>query len=490
MVEASIVVSLVVIFVSVLFYIGMIMYQHSAVSIMANQTASNIAQVYSNTIKDPFTGYIDSQSVYQDITYSTVRDDAQNELIKKKANYLAKYNMRRSRIVSADTSNVDVQIVNKPNELLKSQVVVTITDSYEVPLVSIFGVNNSLTFEATGRADCVDLLEYLNGVPAVGDPEYSNSYNITNSDVCLVTFYENDFGGGLVATVPVYRNMSISSSNKYTHSSMPENPTSSEFEFTSWITEDGEDFTSQTVVANDMIVYGIWQCTVTLDAQGGTVNPTSIKATVNRSANLPTPSRQCYIFKGWYDQKSGGEYYDSSSVIMGNITLYASWKENHDYKNYKVVNGTCVKRAIIYQRCSRCGKERTIEGAYGGHNYRAVSSQDPRGVPCNARVKTTYKCSYCGNSYTGDGQYGTRHTFYSDDPQASSRCDTPIKCNVFYCESTGGKDCGARTMYHVLCSRCGRINDGSYTTKYGKTIKIGYWCGLHGTKKTLPCPWK
>ena len=271
---------------------------------------------------------------------------------------------------------------------------------------------------------------------------------------------------------------------------MPENPTSSEFEFTSWITEDGEDFTSQTVVANDMIVYGIWQCTVTLDAQGGTVNPTSIKATVNRSANLPTPSRQCYIFKGWYDQKSGGEYYDSSSVIMGNITLYASWKENHDYQNYKVVNGTCVKRAIIYQRCSRCGKERTLEGAYGGHNYRAVSSQDPRGVPCNARVKTTYKCSYCGNSYTGDGQYGTRHTFYNDDPQASSRCDTPIKCNVFYCESTGGKDCGARTMYHVLCSRCGRINDGSYTTKYGKTIKIGYWCGLHGTKKTLPCPWK
>lgn len=483
MVEASIVVTLVVIFISVLFYIGMILYQHSAQSTMANQTATNIAQVYGNTIRDPFTGYIDSDSIYQNITYSSIRDEAENEIMLKKANYLAKFNMKRSRIISADTSDVDVQIVKKPNELLKNQVIVTVTDRYDVPLVGIFGVDNSLEFKSTGRADCVDLLEYLNGVQAVGDPEASSSYNITDSDTVLVTFHESTFNDRVVAVVPVYRNMSISSSNKYIHSTVPDGAPSEEFTFNSWRTVDGETFTSQTVVADNLDVYGCYQCVVTLDAQGGEVEPNFVNAIVGESVELPTPTRQCYLFKGWYDQTNGsGEFYDSTTIINDNITLYANWTENHNYKNYKVENGTCVTRGKIYQRCTGCGKERVIDGNYGGHNMKLVSTEDPRGVACNQRVKSTYRCANgCGKESSALGGYGQRHTFFTDDPQKSNRCNRTHSTNVFHCETTNGRDCGARTMYEVCCARCGKVNNGTYTTKDGRVVKKGYWCGKHGT---------
>ena len=129
-VEASIVVTIVVIFISVMLYIGMILYQQSLVSMMANQTASNIAQVYSNSLRDPFTGYVDVDKVYQSVTYSNLKDDAYMDVIKQKADVFSKYRLKSSRMLANESLSVDVQIVKKPNELLKNQIVVTIRDKY------------------------------------------------------------------------------------------------------------------------------------------------------------------------------------------------------------------------------------------------------------------------------------------------------------------------------------------------------------------------
>lgn len=237
-VEASIIVTLVVIFMTIMLYVTMVLYQQTLVSVMARQTASNIAQVYSNSIRDPFTGYIDSDKVYQSATYDDMKTDAYLDAIEQKANVFAKYRLQSSRILPAESTSVEVEIAKKPNELLKSQIIVTIHQSYRIPLIGLFTKDKPVEFAASGRADCVDLLEYLNGVAAIGDPDNSAIQFLPGSDVCLVTFVVDKYSGGFHAAVPVMRGESIMSSNRVSHSTMPAEPVNNGMKFTGWTTED------------------------------------------------------------------------------------------------------------------------------------------------------------------------------------------------------------------------------------------------------------
>ena len=71
---------------------------------------------------------------------------------------------------------------------------------------------------------------------------------------------------------------------------------------------------------------------VTLDANGGSVTPTSAYATFSATSGLglPDTSRDGYTFVGWYTAASGGtkiEGGDTITVTVGQ-TLYAHWTEN------------------------------------------------------------------------------------------------------------------------------------------------------------------
>jgi uncharacterized repeat protein (TIGR02543 family) len=73
--------------------------------------------------------------------------------------------------------------------------------------------------------------------------------------------------------------------------------------------------------------------TVTFDPQGGSVNPTTSVVTFNSTYGQgtngwPTPTRQGYIFDGWYTQVAGGGSLIQSSTTVttaSNHTLYAKW---------------------------------------------------------------------------------------------------------------------------------------------------------------------
>jgi uncharacterized protein (TIGR02145 family)/uncharacterized repeat protein (TIGR02543 family) len=66
--------------------------------------------------------------------------------------------------------------------------------------------------------------------------------------------------------------------------------------------------------------------TITFNARGGTVSPTSGKTGMDgKLDSLPTPTRDEYTFAGWYT-----EYRDGTAVTMGtifntNATVYAQW---------------------------------------------------------------------------------------------------------------------------------------------------------------------
>ena len=137
-VEASIIVTLVFIVISIMLYIGMALYQQTAIATVASRTATNISQVYSNILSDPFTGFVDTENAYQSVTYSNMKTDAYLDVIKQKGNVFAQYRLKKSQIIPAANREVDVQVVNKPNEILKGQIVVTVTDTYDVPLAGFF----------------------------------------------------------------------------------------------------------------------------------------------------------------------------------------------------------------------------------------------------------------------------------------------------------------------------------------------------------------
>ena len=67
------------------------------------------------------------------------------------------------------------------------------------------------------------------------------------------------------------------------------------------------------------------QCTVKLDARGGSVSPSSITANVGGTIKLPQTIRANYSFVGWFTSASGGNQVTSATVINGNMTVYARW---------------------------------------------------------------------------------------------------------------------------------------------------------------------
>ena len=74
------------------------------------------------------------------------------------------------------------------------------------------------------------------------------------------------------------------------------------------------------------------ECTITWNANGGTVDPTSSTYIYDGDqVVLPTPKREGYTFNGWFTASSGGERINDvgkENKPTSNVTYYAHWAEN------------------------------------------------------------------------------------------------------------------------------------------------------------------
>lgn len=123
-------------------------------------------------------------------------------------------------------------------------------------------------------------------------------------------------------------------------------------------------------VTGDLTLTAHWTgntYTVTLDPNGGTVNPATITATYGADLpTMPVPVYPGYAFTGWYDAQTGGKRYgDKTGASTSrydkteNCTLYAQWMScDHSGSTAKP---TCT----IPATCTVCGG--TIEKL--GHNW-------------------------------------------------------------------------------------------------------------------------
>ena len=112
-------------------------------------------------------------------------------------------------------------------------------------------------------------------------------------------------------------------------------PTRGGYDFLGWYTEKdgGEKVTTDTFFTENSTIYAHWQkqaaqeYTVTFDANGGSVNPSSATTKDGKLESLPTPTHGGYDFLGWYTEKDGGEKVITDTVFTKDTTIYAHWQK-------------------------------------------------------------------------------------------------------------------------------------------------------------------
>jgi len=323
MVEASLVMTVVIVVIVTLAYLGLIMYHQTLITSTANQTASNIAQVYSNSGKDPVTGYIDVSNLDNDGMVIKMKNQAYSNVITKKAEWYSRYRLAKGRFLKSDEPKIEVKIENKKGALLRAQVIVTVEVDYELPFVKLLGLESTtIHYKATGRADCYEILDYINTIDAVDKIDVTENYT--------VKFYDRE--NTLLKTVEVMHDMSIADTMKLSNAEQtkfPGDPKQNGQKFYRWKTETGETFTKDTIVTGNMNVFAEYDCVVSFMNYDGTTELSRVFAHRNQpysnSGNSlpagPGESGDNKFYCWWYNNaefKASTKIPDADSI---NVTI-------------------------------------------------------------------------------------------------------------------------------------------------------------------------
>lgn len=117
-----------------------------------------------------------------------------------------------------------------------------------------------------------------------------------------------------------------------------------------WMKEDGEELLDGTyTILSDLTLTASWglnQYTVTLNANGGTVESTSISVTYSKEFTLPTPTRENYTFKGWFDSEGNEATYSGTWTIPHDVTYSAVWDALEMTYTFDANGGTLTETSI------------------------------------------------------------------------------------------------------------------------------------------------
>lgn len=123
------------------------------------------------------------------------------------------------------------------------------------------------------------------------------------------------------------------------------NPTRDGYTFIGWTGTDLTDLTMNVTIPagsyGDREFTANWEAneyTFTLNANGGKVSQTTLKADYDSNYTLPTPTKDYYTFAGWYD---GSTKYDNNTwKKAANVTLTAKWTPISYSITYNLNGGT------------------------------------------------------------------------------------------------------------------------------------------------------
>lgn len=171
-IEASIVISLALAVITALIYLGFTVLQQTSMQVIANETATNVAQIYAAEYKDPVYGYISESEFYKTKLYRNLTNAFTKSLDKvnqKKGEWYSIYRIKKTQLMNYEEPEIDVAIESKPGKIMQKQVVVTITYEISNPFALFWGSNLKAEQTVQGRSDCMDLIDYINFIDTASD---------------------------------------------------------------------------------------------------------------------------------------------------------------------------------------------------------------------------------------------------------------------------------------------------------------------------------
>lgn len=189
-------------------------------------------------------------------------------------------------------------------------------------------------------------------------------------------------------------------------------PSKKYYEFVGWYTEKtgGEEFTLSTKLSGDLELYARWTpiiYTITFDVNGGEPLANSTLNLTHESVNvsLPIPTRNGYVFEGWFDAREGGSKVTSVDQPTSDRVLYAQWTVQsgtephvHNYERTIAKDATCMEAGMAAYICSGCNDQYTEEIPALGHEW--DNGQVTRKASCTEVGIMTYTCRRCGEIHT------------------------------------------------------------------------------------------
>ena len=144
--------------------------------------------------------------------------------------------------------------------------------------------------------------------------------NVNKKDLCTVSFYAGD---ELIFDTKVEKNKNVSK---------PKNPIIEGKTFDAWYTnkELTIEFDFNNKINSDISLYAkfnIKTFNISFNTNGGG-NIESIKVEYNSKFNLPTPSKDGYIFDGWYKEETFVNRFTNDNIVDNDLVLFAKWKVN------------------------------------------------------------------------------------------------------------------------------------------------------------------
>ena len=252
-----------------------------------------------------------------------------------------------------------------------------------------------------------------------------------------------------------------------TYGTLPE-PTRSGYTFNGWYTAatGGTQITADitVVITAAQTLYAQWTAntyTVALDANGGSVTPSSITVTYDgKYSGLPTPTFTGHTFSGWYSDSSGtGDAYTASTAVTtaSNHSLTAIWTIDSHNVITKYVDASGNSLASDKTQTVKYGADYTTSAeTITGYTVGSTPS-NASGKMGTSDITVTY--TYTINSYTVTTKYvdASGNTLASDATQSVNYGDE---------YSTSAADVTGYTVGSTPSNASGTIETADITVTY------------------------
>ena len=240
------------------------------------------------------------------------------------------------------------------------------------------------------------------------------------------------------------------------------------YTFTGWYRADGAEVTASSVFFTglDFTVYAKWvpnTFILKFDANGGECATSSTTMTYgNAIGSLPIPTRDYYIFDGWYTSTNGGTKVTVDTVFDGDtdVVIYAHWTQNST--SDWVLASSAPADAQITDR----------KWTYTLTSYKTSSSSKLSGW-------TQYDAEYKWGSWGSWSKWQDSSVSKNDSRQVETR--TGYHYYYYVCSNCGAHMHGYGTCY-TWAGGCGKntVSSGSYHS-VRSAITYSNASDFHGT---------